>query len=54
MSILGSDTCKSMVCAIGIGDVPAFMTHKFYTTYGGTMFESRFWIGYTVKRMENL
>lgn len=49
MSILGSDTCESMVCAIGIGDVPAFMTHKFYTVNGGTMFESRFWIGYTVK-----
>lgn len=44
--ILGTEFCNSMVCAIGQGDVPAFMTHKYYKVEGGTMFESRFWIGY--------
>lgn len=50
MEILGSEKCEGMVCAIGIGNVPAFMTHKFYTVEGGIMFESRFWIGF---RFEN-
>lgn len=44
--LLGSKYCNSMVCAIGEGDVPAFMTHKYYKVDGGTMFESKFWIGY--------
>lgn len=52
MSILGSNTCQSMVCAIGIGNVPAFMTHKYYTVEDGIMFESRFWIGYKFENGE--
>ena len=35
-----------MVCAIGIGDTPAFMTHKYYEVEGGVVFESKFWLGY--------
>ena len=52
ISVLGSSTCESMVCAIGIGNVAAFMTHKYYTVEGGVMFESRFWIGYKVENGE--
>lgn len=44
--LLGTQFCNSLVCAIGRGVTPAFMTHKFYAVTGGTMFESRFWIGY--------
>lgn len=42
---IGTDKCESMVCAVGEGNTPAFMTHKFYQTDGGTMFQSRFWMG---------
>ena len=35
-----------MVCAIGIGDTPAFMTHKYYEVEGAILFESKFWLGY--------
>lgn len=52
MNILGTDKCESMVCAIGVGNVPAFMTHKYYTVQGGIMFESRFWIGYKFEEGE--
>ncbi|BBK78947.1 MULTISPECIES: DAPG hydrolase family protein [Clostridium] len=52
MDILGSEKCEGMVCAIGIGNVPAFMTHKFYNVEGGMMFESRFWIGYKFENGE--
>lgn len=45
-SSIGNKYCNSMVCAIGIGEVPAFMTHKYYEVDNGTMFESKFWIGY--------
>ncbi len=48
-SLIGTDTCESMVCAIGIGACPAFMTHKFYTVPEGIAFVSRFWAGYTLK-----
>lgn len=44
--LLGSEYCNSMVCAIGIGDTPAFMTHKYYEVKGGVVFESKFWLGY--------
>lgn len=44
--LLGSEYCNSMVCAIGIGDTPAFMTHKYYEVEGGVVFESKFWLGY--------
>ncbi len=52
MEILGTDKCEGMVCAIGVGNVPAFMTHKFYSVDGGIMFESRFWIGYKFENGE--
>ncbi|MGL5259663.1 MAG: DAPG hydrolase family protein [Lachnospiraceae bacterium] len=44
-SLIGTKKCESLVCAVGIGDTPAFMTHKFYSVDGGVMFESRFWMG---------
>lgn len=44
-AFIGTDKCRSLVCAVGEGASPAFMTHKFYETEGGTMFESRFWMG---------
>ena len=47
-SILGTEKCASMVCGYGVG-TPAVMTHKWYTVPGGSMFESRFWMGYTIK-----
>ena len=50
MEILGTEKCEGMVCAIGIGNVPAFMTHKFYSVDGGINFESRFWIGYKFEK----
>ncbi|MGL5434664.1 MAG: DAPG hydrolase family protein [Lachnospiraceae bacterium] len=44
-ALIGTEKCGSMVCAIGEGKSPAFMTHKFYVVDGGIMFESRFWMG---------
>lgn len=44
-SLIGTEKCESLVCAIGEGATPAFMTHKFYSVDGGIMFESRFWMG---------
>ncbi len=44
-ALIGTEKCASMVCAIGEGKSPAFMTHKFYPVDGGIMFESRFWMG---------
>lgn len=46
LKLLKTKYCNSMVCAIGIGDVPAFMTHKYYEVEDGLMFESKFWLGY--------
>lgn len=43
--LVGSNTCTSMACAIGEGQSPAFMTHKFVAVEGGTLLESRFWMG---------
>lgn len=45
ISLIGTEKCQSLVCAIGEGSTRAFMTHKFYEVQGGTMFESRFWMG---------
>ncbi len=45
VSLIGTDKCESLVCAIGEGDTPAFMTHKFYKVSRGTMVQSRFWMG---------
>lgn len=44
-ALIGTEKCGSLVCAVGEGPTPAFMTHKFYETKGGIMFESRFWMG---------
>lgn len=45
-SIIGSDKCASMVCAVGASSLAAAMTHKWYPYKDGVMFCSRFWIGY--------
>lgn len=44
--LVGSETCESLVCAIGKSKVAAAMTHKWYPWKDGVMFCSRFWIGY--------
>lgn len=44
-SIVGTEKCASMVCAVGEGDCAAAMTHKWYPYQDGIMFCSRFWIG---------
>lgn len=44
-ALIGTAKCSSLVCAIGEGQTPAFMTHKFYPAGAGIMFESRFWLG---------
>lgn len=46
MSKIGTKGCAAMVCAVGEGKAPAFMTHKCRKVDGGVMFESRFWMGY--------
>lgn len=43
---LGTKGCADMVCAVGKGDSPALMTHKWYEENGGLMFKSHFWMGY--------
>ncbi|MCD7980886.1 MAG: phloretin hydrolase [Clostridiales bacterium] len=48
MSVLGTEKCKSMVCAIGESSCAAVMTHKWYPYRDGVMFCSRFWIGYVL------
>ena len=48
-SIIGSEKCQSMVCAIGESSCAAAMTHKWYPYKDGVMFCSRFWIGYVLK-----
>lgn len=47
-SVVGSEKCQSMVCAIGEGTCAAAMTHKWYPLEDGVMFCSRFWIGFGV------
>lgn len=47
-TLIGSTYCGSLVCAVGEGDAPAFMTHKFYAAEGGTYLVSRFWMGYAL------
>lgn len=44
-AIIGTAKCASLVCAVGEGQSPAFMSHKWYAVDGGIMFESRFWMG---------
>lgn len=45
-ALVGTDTCASLVCAVGEGSCPAAMTHKWYPYQDGVLFCSRFWIGY--------
>lgn len=45
-SVIGTEKCQSMVCAIGESSCAAAMTHKWYPYKDGVMFCSRFWIGY--------
>lgn len=45
-SLIGTDDCLAMVCAYGVGDTPAVMTHLARKTEGGILFCSRFWMGY--------
>ena len=47
--IIGTEKCESLVSAMGAGDCPAAMTHKWYPHKDGVMFCSRFWIGYGYK-----
>lgn len=49
MSKIGKKGCQTMVCAVGEGKAPSFMTHKCRKVDGGIMFESRFWLGYGLK-----
>lgn len=49
INLLGTKYCNSMVCAIGQGDVPAFMVHKYYEVKNGLILESKFWLGYEFK-----
>ena len=44
-ALIGTPQCGSLVCAVGEGPTPAFMTHKFTAAEGGLRFESRFWMG---------
>lgn len=46
MSLLGSEHCTAMVCAVGRSSTPAVMTHKVIETEGGVWFKSHFWMGY--------
>lgn len=46
MSLIGTSTCSSMVCAVGVSGCPAVMTHKAVAVDGGIWFKSHFWIGY--------
>lgn len=43
---IGTKGCYGMVCAVGQGDTPAVMTHKWYEEDGGIWFKSHFWMGY--------
>lgn len=44
-SLIGTEKCTSLVCAIGEGNCAAAMTHKWYPYEDGMVFCSRFWIG---------
>lgn len=45
-SKIGTKGCGGMVCAVGAGDSPAVMTHKWYEEDGNLVFKSNFWMGY--------
>lgn len=46
MSKIGTPTCSTMVCAVGVSGSPAVMTHKAVAAEGGIWFKSHFWMGY--------
>lgn len=48
VSLIGTDACLSMVCAIGEGTCAAAMTHVWVPYRDGVLFRSRFWIGYAL------
>ena len=43
---VGTPSCLAMVCAYGLGNTPAVMTHIAKEAEGGILFCSRFWMGY--------
>lgn len=45
-TLVGTQSCQSLVCAIGEGGCPAAMTHKWVPYRDGVLFVSRFWIGF--------
>lgn len=47
-ALVGTKYCESLVSAMGAGDCPAAMTHKWYPYRDGVLFCSRFWIGYGI------
>ena len=53
-SILGTENCESMVCAVGKSSCAAVMTHKWQPYKNGVLFESRFWIGYRMDEDGNV
>lgn len=46
MGKISKPGCAAMVCAVGMGNTPAVMTHKAQLTEGGILFKSNFWMGY--------
>ena len=46
MSKIGTPSCATMVCAVGVSGSPAVMTHKAVAAEGGIWFKSHFWMGY--------
>lgn len=53
-SIIGTEKCESLVCAIGESSCAAAMTHKWHPYKDGVLFESRFWIGYRIDEEGNI
>ena len=46
MTKIGTPTCSTMVCAVGVSGSPAVMTHKAVAAEGGIWCQSHFWMGY--------
>lgn len=46
MSLIGTDACAGLVCAVGVSGSPAVMTHKVVPGEGGVTLCSHFWMGY--------
>ena len=54
MSKIGTPTCTTMVCASGVSQVAAVMTHKAVSAEGGIWLKSHFWMGYGMDDQGNL